>query len=133
MKKQPTPQPNPEVARLKAENSQLRKDWMAAIQENGKNIGPAMEVEKFKKQIEIIQHIAAGRKDDAILCLLDPIQMLFHMDVHFADDKTHMAFQQETLDKCKDLLAETLKTIQLKPKPPNEQPKALHHTPEAKH
>lgn len=69
---------------------------------------------RLKKQLLVIGHIAAGRSNDAINEILTASELVFSMDVRYADDKGRIASEDALLHKLVQTLKETLDAIKIK-------------------
>lgn len=78
-------------------------------------MGDAFSVARLTKQMAVIEHITAGRHDEAIQEILKPLPILFNVDVQYADDKTRIAAVEEMLEKVKKLACESIAGITIEP------------------
>jgi hypothetical protein len=73
--------------------------------------------------LEIVGHITAGRGNEAIQKLLEPMPVVIGLDIHFADDKTRIASENETFEKLKDFIIQAVKGAEIKREGTNESPR----------
>lgn len=102
-----------EVKRLTEENERFSKMLHEERQKVSGAMGAAMDNVKLKKQIEIIQHIARGDAQAAILAVLDPVVYAFNLDIRF-DDATAKAHEAEVLRQVVKRVDECLASLRIK-------------------
>ena len=103
-----------ELARAIKDNKELQGHWMEATQQAGKCLAYSSENAQLKKRLLVIDHITAGRVNEAIQEIITPLPMLFTLDVRFADDKTRIAAEDETLAAVVKHVTEKLQEIKFK-------------------
>ena len=120
--------PKAEVEKLKAEHEQgirerteelelLRKKLIEVEIEKSKGMGDKFKVAQLERQMSVINHITAGRVNEAIQEILTPTTMLFTMDVRFADDTARIASEDETMERLKKLIGEAVAGVKIHREP----------------
>jgi hypothetical protein len=102
------------LRRSEAREKSLQDKWIKAERAKGPAMADGIERKKLEKQLRVIGYIAAGKSSEAILEILEPMPVLFTMQVAFADEKTKLASEDEHLEKLKNVVIEAVKGAKLK-------------------
>lgn len=105
---------NEELEREKANAKTWSDKWIESQRDKGSAIADKIKVEQLEKQLLVINHITAGRVNEAIQEILKPMPVLFSLDVHFADNATKLRAEDELLEKVKAVMTDALKGVKLK-------------------
>ena len=82
----------------------LKEQLMKADIENSKGLADKLKVGQLEKQLSVINHITAGRVNEAVQEILTPMPVLFKMDIRFADDQSRIAAEDELLARLKKVI-----------------------------
>ena len=96
------------ITELEKTVERLKADRIKAEQEKTKGIGYALEREKQTKILRIIGHITAGRGNEAIQDLLEPMPVVISLDIRYADDKIRTDAEEETFARLKGSLIKAI-------------------------
>jgi len=91
-------------------------EYMKAQQEKGKAMGNAFEAGKQKKILAIIDHITAGRPNEAIQELLQPLPVVIGLDIRFSEDTDRIAYENDIFNKLKKNLILTIEGAKIERK-----------------
>jgi hypothetical protein len=103
-----------EVSSLQSKVKLYQDMWMEEGKKANAGMSATLDLAKLQKQNRVIQHIAAGRTSEAILEILDPLQIMFNFKVA-CDRSTDEKMKGEILDKLKKEMAAHLDALQVKP------------------
>lgn len=98
-------------AQLRAVNEtyeDLLKRYDQLMKSSNAGLADGMKIGQLEKKLLVIDHITAGRANEAIQEILKPLPLVFAVDVRFADDKTRIAAEDELLERIKGIVVETV-------------------------
>jgi hypothetical protein len=88
------------------------KEFLKLQSEQGAALGAKFELGKLKKIIKIISHITAGRGNEAIQELLQPIPVVISLDIRY-DDKSRIAAENEQLERLKKIVVDVVSSAKI--------------------
>lgn len=104
-----------EIAGYKEKLSAAHDRWVEEASKGAEVISLRMQNQKLQKQIQLVQHIAAGRTAQAIEELLDPMAVVFNMDVRIVGDSAVEKAKEETLASVVKIVTDHLSQLRVKP------------------
>lgn len=93
----------------------LSRMWTEELNRSHEMRTAAIDAAKLKKQLSIVAHIIAGRANEAITELLDPIIFNFKVEVNMGEE-AHAAAQKEMLKQVVENAKSALDRIEIAPK-----------------
>ncbi len=103
-----------ELAEVKEEIALLDLELTAERERSSQGMAARADNLTHKKRLEVIGHITAGRVNEAIQAILEPIPMIFQMDVRFADDKSRIAAEEQMLEQVVARVVKHVEGLRLK-------------------
>ncbi len=103
-----------ELAAAKQNNANLQASLVEEMRKASAAIADRFKIQQHEKKLLVIDHITAGRANEAIQEILKPLPVLFRMDVRFADDKTRFAAEEELLKSVVHRITQMLEGLKLK-------------------
>lgn len=92
------------------ETIRLTKLWMESRDAQGRVIGLSTQLETLQKRMLVVEHIAAGRTNEAILEMLRPLPMVFTLDIRM-DDPTRKKAEDAMLEKVKKIVTDQVAAV----------------------
>ena len=85
--------------------------WIESERAKGSAMADALTRQTLEKKLRIIGNITAGKSNEAIQELLEPMPVVIGLDIRFADDKSRIAAEDEQLEKVKQLVSQAVATV----------------------